>query len=238
MEVVDVLDHPALERAADAHVVDDRQVLDQLAQSDAAGVRADRDAELGRHEQDRQDLVDAAEPAGVDLADADRLGLQQLLEHHPVVDVLAGRDPDRRHGPGDRRVAEDVVGLVGSSIQYGSMRRELGASSRSPAPTSQRWLASTASMRSGPISSRMMPPRRMSSSTSAPTFILKRGPALGERLAAQAADLVVGVAEPADRRGVRRDSRRAAARPRAPHASAPAARRRARAASGVSASVM
>ena len=49
VEVVDVLDHPTLERAADADVVEDREVLDELAQADAAGVRADRDAELGRH---------------------------------------------------------------------------------------------------------------------------------------------------------------------------------------------
>ena len=49
-------------------------------------------------------------PAGrVDLAHADRVGLEQLLEHDPVVDVLAGGHPDRRHGTGDRGVAEDVV---------------------------------------------------------------------------------------------------------------------------------
>ena len=110
MEVVDVFDHPALERARHADVVDDRQVLDELAQPDAAGMGTDRHAELGRHEQDSKHLVDSAEARGVDLAHADRVGLEELLEHHPVVDVLAGRDADRGERPGDRRVAEDVVG--------------------------------------------------------------------------------------------------------------------------------
>ena len=69
VEVVDILDHPALERAGNADVVDDREVLHELAQPDAAGVGADRHAELRRHQQDRQHLVHAAEPACVDLAD-------------------------------------------------------------------------------------------------------------------------------------------------------------------------
>ena len=54
-------------------------------------------------------LVDAAQPAAVDLAEADRLGLQQLLEDHAVGGVLAGRHADRRDRPGDRRVAQHVV---------------------------------------------------------------------------------------------------------------------------------
>ena len=47
----------------DGDVVEDREVLHILAQPDAAGVRAYRHAELRRHQQHRQDLVDAAEPA-------------------------------------------------------------------------------------------------------------------------------------------------------------------------------
>ena len=46
VQVVDVLDRPAVLLAADGDEVEHRQVLDQLAQADAAGVRADRDANL------------------------------------------------------------------------------------------------------------------------------------------------------------------------------------------------
>jgi hypothetical protein len=109
MQVIDVFDHPPLERSTDTNVVDDRQMLDQLAQADAARMGTDRHAGLGRHEEDGEDLVHPAKPAGVDLTDADRIGLEQLLEHDAVVDVFARRDPDRRHGPGDRGMPEDVV---------------------------------------------------------------------------------------------------------------------------------
>ena len=64
-------------------------------------------------------------------------------------------------------------GLVGSSIQYGSNGRSRSIHAIAE-PTSQRWFASTASIRSGPSSSRRIAARRTSSSTSAPTFILNR----------------------------------------------------------------
>ena len=48
--------------------------------------------------------------ARVDLADVDRLGLEELLEDDAVRDVLAGGDADRRDLAPDARVAEDVVG--------------------------------------------------------------------------------------------------------------------------------
>ena len=51
-----------------------------------------------------------ADPAGVDLHDVDRLRLQQLLEDHPVLHVLAGGDPDRVHGLANRPMSEHVVG--------------------------------------------------------------------------------------------------------------------------------
>ena len=103
VQVVDVLDHPAVDRAADREEVEHGQVLHHLAQADAAGVRADRHAELGRQQQDRDVLVDPADPAGVDLHDVDRPGLQQLLEHDRVGGVLAGGDPDRARPPGGSR---------------------------------------------------------------------------------------------------------------------------------------
>src|SRR5207244_12094873 len=56
-----------------------------------------------------EELVHAAEPARVHLAEADRLRLQQLLEDDWVLAGLAGRDADRRDRARDRRVAEHVV---------------------------------------------------------------------------------------------------------------------------------
>ena len=78
VEMVDVLDDPVLPAAGDRHVVEHREVLDQFAQSDASGVRADGNAVLGGEQQDREVLVDARDPCGVDLDEVDRVGLQQL----------------------------------------------------------------------------------------------------------------------------------------------------------------
>lgn len=61
-----------------------------FAQADAAGVRADGHSKLGRHEKDRENLVDAGEATRVDLAHVDGVGLEELLEDHAVVRVLAG----------------------------------------------------------------------------------------------------------------------------------------------------
>ena len=110
VQVIDVLQDTLIERRADADVIKDRQMLNILAQADAAGMRTDRHAELGRHQQHRQHLVDPAEPAGVDLAKADRIGLQQLLEDNPVLHMLAGRHADRRDGASDCRMAQHIVG--------------------------------------------------------------------------------------------------------------------------------
>ena len=97
VQVVHVFHDPVLEGAADRDVVEDREVLDILAETDAARVRADRDPELGRQQLDRQDFVDAAQAAAVELAEADGLGLQELLEHDPILAMLAGghADPER-----------------------------------------------------------------------------------------------------------------------------------------------
>src|SRR6266849_8461073 len=46
VEVIDELASPVLERTADRDVVEDRQVLDVLAQAYAPGMRADRNPKL------------------------------------------------------------------------------------------------------------------------------------------------------------------------------------------------
>src|SRR5439155_726625 len=101
MQVVDEFDPATLGRAADRDVIEHRQVLDHLAQPDAAGMRADRNAELRGEQQDRDVLIHASDPAGVDLTDADSAGSEELFEHDAVRDVLAGSDPDGCNGPGD-----------------------------------------------------------------------------------------------------------------------------------------
>ena len=113
VQVVDVLDDPALGGPAHGDVVEHRQVLHGLAQADPARVRAHPHAEPGREQQDRQVLVDARDPGGVDLQHLQGVGLEELLEHDAVGAVLAGRDRDRCHLAGDPGVAEHVVGAGG-----------------------------------------------------------------------------------------------------------------------------
>ena len=67
VQVIHELAHVVLEGAGDRDVVEDREVLDVLAQADAARVRADRHPELLGHQEDGEHLVDAGHPAGVDL---------------------------------------------------------------------------------------------------------------------------------------------------------------------------
>lgn len=87
------------------------QVDDILAEAYSACMRAHRYAKLGRHEQDAEDLTHARQPARVDLDHVDRLRLQQLLEDHPVVRVLARRNanPVWLQRLAHRRVPEDIV---------------------------------------------------------------------------------------------------------------------------------
>ena len=110
VQVVDVLAHAVVERGAHGDVIEDRQVLHVLAQPHAAGVRADRHAELGGHQQHGDHLVDAAQAAAVDLAEVDRTRLEQLLEHDAVLHVLAGRNANRRDCLAYALVSEHVVG--------------------------------------------------------------------------------------------------------------------------------
>src|SRR5262249_35869283 len=92
VKMLDVLADPVLQRGADRDVVEYRQVLHVLAQTDSAAVRADRDAELRRQQQDREHLVHSSQPAGVALAEDDRDELKELLENDAVLEVLARGD--------------------------------------------------------------------------------------------------------------------------------------------------
>src|ERR1700694_4121901 len=113
VEVIDELDDSVLERGRDTEEVEDRQVLDVLAQAYSAGVGADGDVEFGGEEDDGEVLVDSGDGAGVELEDVDGVGLEKLLEDDAVLDVLAGGDADGSGFATHAGVAENVVGAGG-----------------------------------------------------------------------------------------------------------------------------
>ena len=76
VKVIDPFDNPVLERAADRDIVEKRQVLHVLAETDSARVRADWNPELRGEKKDRDRLVHASDSAGIELADIDRLRLE------------------------------------------------------------------------------------------------------------------------------------------------------------------
>src|SRR5258706_8547277 len=78
-------------------------MLHIFAQANASRVRADRDAELGGHKENRQDFVYPADAAGINLADGNGVGLKKLLEDDTILHMLTGgntnpRDHTRNHG--------------------------------------------------------------------------------------------------------------------------------------------
>ena len=164
VEVVDELGDPAVQAARDGDVVEDRQVLDELAQADAAGVRADRDAELRGHQHTARISLTLPSRQESSWQKSIASGLEHLLEQHPVHAVLAGRHPDRGDGPADRGVTEHVVG-AGRLLDPQRRGTRRARSTQSMASgTSQTWLASIIRLASGPMTSRAMAQRRMSSS--------------------------------------------------------------------------
>ena len=82
-----------------------------LAQAHTSSVRADRDAELGSHQQNSENLAHTSKADRVDLADVDGLDLEKLLEDHPVVCVLTGRDANTiwLESLPDGGMAEDII---------------------------------------------------------------------------------------------------------------------------------
>src|SRR5688572_27793309 len=109
VQVVDVLGDAVLEAGADANIVDHNEMVDILAEADAAGVRANRDVELFGEQHHGQAFVDAAQPAAVELTEADRFELHELLENYAVLAHLAGGNADRGDGLGNRRMANDII---------------------------------------------------------------------------------------------------------------------------------
>ena len=200
--MVHVFDPSVVGGAGDRHEVEHRQVLHHFAQTDAAGMRTDRNAELGGQQQDGEVLVDPADAARVDLQDVDRAGLQHLLEDHPVLDMFAGCDQRRPDGGADRCVAEDVVGRRRLLDPVGREGSELGHPFDGPIDTpSLVGVDGDPSTFAGCVAGHLHA-----------TYVgidvradleLQHGETVGNRLANKAGNLVVVVAKPTGRGRVR-----------------------------------
>ena len=66
---------------------------------------------LGSHDKDAEDFADTCQPAGVDLAHVNGLSLQELLEDHAIVGMLAGGNANamRFQRLANGGVAKDVI---------------------------------------------------------------------------------------------------------------------------------
>src|SRR5438105_166496 len=84
-------------------------MLDIFAQSNAAGMRADRYAKFSCHQQDDDHLVQTAESRAINLTKVDRPCLEKLFKHHTVMTMLAGCYPDRRDLFSNRSMLQNVV---------------------------------------------------------------------------------------------------------------------------------
>jgi len=83
--------------------------LDQFAQTNAAGMRVDADAEFSSHQENRQILVDAPDAGSIDLDDIHRASLEELFEHHPVVSMFARGHGHRRDTLANGCVPQNVI---------------------------------------------------------------------------------------------------------------------------------
>ena len=107
--VIDVFDHAAVHRAGYRHIIEHREVAYGLAQTHAAGVRADGLVELLCQQVFEHDLLRTGHSGGVDLHDAEGVGLQVLLVQDAALHLFAGGDLDGIDGARNRGVANHVI---------------------------------------------------------------------------------------------------------------------------------
>ena len=88
-------------------------------------MRANLGIKARRHEQHRQNLARASDAARIDLAEGDRLGLEELAEHHLVKE--RGEEGGGGGGGGIQRTQD--VGEFTDNSNYHHPRR-MAASSR------------------------------------------------------------------------------------------------------------
>ncbi len=201
MQMVNELDDAVFEGGRDGEEIEGGEVLDVLAETDAASVGADGDIEFGGEQDDGEVLVDAGYAAAVELEDVDGLGLEELLEHDAVVAVLAGGDADLGDFAADAGVAEDVVGAGGlfhpPGLEFGELAGAVDSFENSPLLVGvDHELVGPADLFTNDLAAVEIV------GWVAAYFEFEVRPAFGEGFVAETADLFFAVAEPAYRRGV------------------------------------
>src|SRR5487761_1427451 len=109
VEVIDILRNAALQRSGNAEIVESREMLHIFTKAYPSGVGTNWNTEFLRQQDDREVFIDSAQAAAIDLANVDSFRLHQLLKHHPVMAMLAGRDSYRCHRRAYTGVAKDIV---------------------------------------------------------------------------------------------------------------------------------
>ena len=104
MQVIHKFSDAVFQRRRHAQVVEDCQVLDAFAKTDATSMGAYRDIELGSHEEYGKIFIDPGQAAAINLTHVDGPCLHQLLEHHSIVAVFTRGDADG-HLPADASVS-------------------------------------------------------------------------------------------------------------------------------------
>ena len=110
VQMIDKFDSALIARSTNGDVIENRKMLNILTQPDSARVRTNRHTEFRRHQQNRDDFVDARQTTAVQLTKTDGICLKELFEHYTVLTMFAGRHADRRKGAGDCGVTENIVG--------------------------------------------------------------------------------------------------------------------------------
>src|SRR5215469_7567525 len=70
---------------------------------------ADWNTKFGSHEKNCQNLVYSSDTAGIDLADANGIGLEELLENNTILHMLASSNADWCNGPCYCSMAKNII---------------------------------------------------------------------------------------------------------------------------------
>ena len=196
--MVHVLDHAPLTRAGHADEIDHGQMLHILAKAHAPGMRTHGQTVLCGQQEYQQHLVDPSQPAGVDLHHVDGATQDELLEENAVLAHLSRGDLDRGNGFAHRAVALHIV-------RAGRLLDEPGPG-KGQLPHPADGLPHLPGL-VGVDHQLAIRPQHLARNGHAPDVVLQAAPhleldvveAAGHRLAAQAAQLVVVIAQPAGR---------------------------------------
>jgi hypothetical protein len=91
MKMVDIFQDSVLERSGKADIVEHCVMLNVFAQSNSAGMKTNRNAELCSHQHNREHFIHPAQSAGVGLAKPNGSRLEELFEDDSVLALFPGR---------------------------------------------------------------------------------------------------------------------------------------------------